>query len=154
MGAACNSLYFLRHLNGWLKDFRILFFSIGKREKTSGKSILVANSSGSSDDSNDDEDFNVPRKLNASEKIGDTSCDKSDRKKSVGNMSILEVSDQLIVDESVEIVEEEESEKQLTRYHQFHHHMSSFSCKESFSVILRSLGLFFFRQKEIGKKLR
>jgi hypothetical protein len=31
--------------------------------------------------------------------------------------------------------------------------MSSFSWKESFSVILRSLGLYFFRQKEIGKNL-
>jgi hypothetical protein len=116
-----------------------LFFSIGKREKTSGKSILVANSSGSSDDSNDDEDSNVPRKLKASKEIGDSSFDKSDRKKSVGNVSILEVSDQLIVDESVEIVEEEESEKKLTRY-QLHLHIGSFICTISFSVLTRTGG--------------
>jgi hypothetical protein len=108
---------------------------------------LVANSSGSSADSNEDEDSNVPRKLNASEEIGDSSFDKSDRKKSVGNMSILEVSDQLVVDESLEIVEEEESEKKLTRY-QLHLLMSSFICTGSFFC------MYVFQLKEISKNLR
>ena len=88
---------------------------------------MVANSSSSSDDSNEDEDLNVPRKLNsssrinASQKIVDSNVDKSDRKKPIvvdvsDQSSILEVSDQLVVDESLEIVEEEvDIERKKTR---------------------------------------
>ena len=79
---------------------------------------MVANSSNSSS-SDEDEDFNVPRKsnyslgLNASEEIvGNSSVDKlSGRKRIVedsDDQSILEVSDHLVVNESLEIVENEE----------------------------------------------
>ena len=73
-----------------------------------GKSILVANSSSS----DEDEDFNVPRKsnyslgLNASEEIGNSSVDKLSGRKPIvedsDDQSILEVSDHLVVNESLE----------------------------------------------------
>ena len=78
---------------------------------------MVANSSNSSS-SDEDEDFNVPRKsnyslgLNASEEIGNSSVDKLSGRKPIvedsDDQSILEVSDHLVVNESLEIVENEE----------------------------------------------
>ena len=108
-----------------VREYLFFCFSIGKKENTNGKSILVANSSSSSDE---DEDFNVARKLNyssglnASEQIGNSSKDKSNRQNPIvedsDDQSILEVSDHLVVDESLEIVEDEEVvdfEKKKTR---------------------------------------
>ncbi len=91
-----------------LKDLHLFLFSIGKKEKTDGKTILVENSS--SDENNENEAINVARKMNFSSRtnIGESNVDKSNRKKPiVDDQSILEDSDQLVVDESIEVDEEE-----------------------------------------------